>query len=154
MKILMLHGINHNMFGKRDPKQYGTITLDEIDAGLRALGKELGTEVTSFQTNDEGAMCDRIHQGYTEGMDAVLINAGAWTHYSYGIRDALAILTCPIVELHMSNIHAREEFRHKSVFAEIVRGQICGFGADSYTLALRAAVSAVNAAAVNAAKKA
>ena len=153
MKILMLHGINHNMFGKRDPKQYGTITLDEIDAGLRALGKELGTEVLSFQTNDEGAMCDRIHQGYTEGVDAVLINAGAWTHYSYGIRDALAILTCPIVELHMSNIHAREEFRHKSVFAEIVRGQICGFGSESYTLALRAAVSAVNASAVNAAKK-
>ena len=146
MKILMLHGINHTLFGKRDPKQYGTITLDEIDGGLRALGKELGTEIESFQTNDEGAMCDRIHQGYTDQVDAVLINAGAWTHYSYGIRDALAILTCPIVELHMSNIHAREEFRHKSVFAEIVRGQICGFGADSYTLALRAAVSAVNAA--------
>ena len=146
MKIVMLHGINHNMFGKRDPKQYGTITLAEIDAGLRALGKELGTEIESFQTNDEGAMCDRIHQGFTDQVDAVLINAGAWTHYSYGIRDALAILTCPIVELHMSNIHAREEFRHKSVFAEIVRGQICGFGADSYTLALRAAVSAVNAA--------
>jgi 3-dehydroquinate dehydratase-2 len=146
MKIVMLHGINHNMFGKRDPKQYGTITLDEIDAGLRALGRELGAEVESFQTNDEGAMCDRIHRAYTEGADAVLINAGAWTHYSYGIRDALAILTCPIVELHMSNIHAREAFRHTSVFAEIVRGQICGFGADSYTLALRAAVSAVNAA--------
>ena len=146
MKIVMLHGINHNMFGKRDPKQYGTITLAEIDAGLRALGQELGAEVESFQTNDEGAMCDRIHQAYTDGAAAVLINAGAWTHYSYGIRDALAILTCPIVELHMSNIHAREEFRHKSVFAEIVRGQICGFGADSYTLALRAAVSAVNAA--------
>jgi 3-dehydroquinate dehydratase II len=146
MKILMLHGINHNMFGKRDPKQYGTITLAEIDASLRALGKELGTEIESFQTNDEGAMADRIHQGYTDAVDAVLINAGAWTHYSYGIRDALAILTCPIVELHMSNIHAREEFRHKSVFAEIVRGQICGFGVDSYTLALRAAVSAVQAA--------
>ena len=146
MKILMLHGINHNMFGKRDPKQYGTVTLDEIDAGLRALGKELGTEIESFQTNDEGAMCDRIHQGFTDQVDAVLINAGAWTHYSYGIRDALAILTCPIVELHMSNIHAREEFRHKSVFAEIVRGQICGFGADSYTLALRAAVAAAKAA--------
>jgi 3-dehydroquinate dehydratase-2 len=146
MKILMLHGINHNMFGKRDPAQYGTITLDEIDARLQALGKALGTEVTSFQTNSEGAMCERIHQGFTESMDAVLINAGAWTHYSYGIRDALAILTCPVVELHMSNIHAREPFRHVSVFAEIVKGQICGFGVDSYLLALRAAVSAVQAA--------
>ncbi len=145
MKILMLHGINHNMFGKRDPAQYGTITLAEIDAQLQALGVELGVEVTSFQTNCEGAMCERIHQGYTEGMDAVLLNAGAWTHYSYGIRDALAILTVPVVELHMSNIHAREPFRHVSVFAEIVTGQICGFGVDSYLLALRAAVSAAKA---------
>ena len=143
MKILMLHGINHDMFGKRDPAQYGTITLEEINAGLQKLGKELGTEVECFQTNHEGAMCERIHKGFLDGVNAVLINAGAWTHYSYGIRDALAILTCPIVELHMSNIHAREEFRHKSVFAEIVKGQICGFGADSYLLALRAAVSAV-----------
>jgi 3-dehydroquinate dehydratase II len=145
MKILMLHGINHDMFGKRDPKQYGTITLDEIDAQLKTLGKELGTEVETFQTNHEGAMCERIHQGFKDGVDAVLINAGAWTHYSYGIRDALALLTCPIVELHMSNIHAREAFRHVSVFAEIVKGQICGFGVDSYLLALRAAVSAVRA---------
>jgi 3-dehydroquinate dehydratase-2 len=141
--ILMLHGINHDMFGKRDPKQYGTITLAEIDARLQALGAELGAEVESFQTNSEGAMCERIHRAYGEGKDAVLINAGAWTHYSYGIRDALAILTCPVVELHMSNIHAREEFRHHSVFAAIVRGQICGFGVDSYLLALRAAVAAV-----------
>jgi len=145
MKVLMLHGINHNMFGKRDPKQYGTITLAEIDARLQTLGRELGAEIESFQTNDEGAMCERIHKGYTDGVDAVLINAGAWTHYSYGIRDALAILTVPVVELHMSNIHAREEFRHKSVFAEIALGQIAGFGVDSYLLALRAAVSAVNA---------
>jgi 3-dehydroquinate dehydratase-2 len=145
MKILMLHGINHNMFGKRDPKQYGTITLDEINANLTALGKELGTELEFFQTNSEGDMCDRIHQGYKDGVDAVLINAGAWTHYSYGIRDALAILTCPIIELHMSNIHAREAFRHVSVFAEIVKGQICGFGEDSYLLALRAAVTAAKA---------
>ena len=138
----MLHGINHNMFGKRDPAHYGTITLAEIDAKLQALGRELGVDVVSFQTNDEGAMCERIHQAFAERMDAVLINAGAWTHYSYGIRDALAILTVPVVELHMSNIHAREEFRHHSVFAEIVKGQICGFGVDSYLLGLRAAVSA------------
>jgi 3-dehydroquinate dehydratase-2 len=145
MKVLMLHGINHDMFGKRDPVQYGTITLDEINANLQALGKELGAQVDCFQTNHEGAMCERIHKGFLDGVDAVLINAGAWTHYSYGIRDALAILTCPIVELHMSNIHAREAFRHHSVFAEIVKGQICGFGADSYLLALRAAVNAVKA---------
>jgi len=146
MKILMLHGINHNMFGKRDPKQYGTITLSEIDASLRSLGEELGVSIESFQTNNEGEMCERIHQGYFDGVDAVLINAGAWTHYSYGIRDALAILTCPIVELHMSNIHAREAFRHHSVFADIVSGQICGFGIQSYLLALRAAASAADGA--------
>ena len=146
MKILMLHGINHDMFGKRDPAQYGTITLDQINASLQNLGKELGATVDCFQTNHEGAMCERIHKGFLDGVDAVLINAGAWTHYSYGIRDALAILTCPIVELHMSNIHAREEVRHKSVFAEIVKGQICGFGSDSYLLALRAVVSAVKGA--------
>ncbi|HDR9483151.1 TPA: type II 3-dehydroquinate dehydratase [Burkholderia aenigmatica] len=142
-KILMLHGINHNMFGKRDPAQYGTITLAQIDARLQGLATELGAHVESFQTNSEGAMCERIHRAFEERQDAVLINAGAWTHYSYGIRDALAILTCPIVELHMSNIHAREPFRHHSVLAEIVSGQICGFGVQSYLLALRAAVSAL-----------
>jgi 3-dehydroquinate dehydratase-2 len=142
-KILMLHGINHNMFGQRDPAQYGTVTLAEIDASLRSLGSQLGCEVDSFQTNCEGALCDRIHQGYRDGVDGVLINAGAWTHYSYGIRDALAMLTVPVVEFHMSNIHAREPFRHHSVFAEIAKGQICGFGADSYLLGLRAVLSAI-----------
>ncbi|SFB20858.1 type II 3-dehydroquinate dehydratase [Azotobacter beijerinckii] len=141
--ILMLHGINHNMFGKRDPVQYGTTTLAEIDASLRALSEELGVSLETFQTNFEGAMCERIHQGFSDGVDAVIINAGAWTHYSYSIRDALAILTVPVVEIHMSNIHARESFRHHSVFAEIVTGQICGFGADSYQLGLRAAVNAI-----------
>jgi 3-dehydroquinate dehydratase II len=140
LKILMLHGINHNMFGKRDPKQYGTITLDQINEQLVALGRELDVELQHFQTNHEGAMVERIPQAYFDQVDGVLINAGAWTHYSYGLRDALAILTCPIVELHMSNIHAREAFRHHSVLAEIVRGQIAGFGMDSYMLALRTAV--------------
>lgn len=140
--FLMLHGINHNMFGKRDPVQYGTATLADIDAQLQALATELGVAVESYQTNSEGDMCARIHQAFVDKVDGVLINAGAWTHYSYGIRDALAILTVPIVEIHMSNIHAREAFRHHSVFAEIVKGQICGFGIDSYSLGLRAAVSA------------
>jgi len=141
--VLMLHGINHNMFGQRDPEHYGTVTLADIDARLQGLATELGVAMQSFQTNAEGAMVERIHQALRDRADAVLINAGAWTHYSYGIRDALAILSCPIVELHMSNIHAREAFRHRSVFADIVRGQICGFGVDSYLLALRAAVSAI-----------
>jgi len=140
--FLMLHGINHDMFGKRDPKQYGTITLEQIDARLKALAQELGVAVESFQTNSEGAMCERIHRAYADKVDGVLVNAGAWTHYSYGIRDALAILTVPIVEIHMSNVHAREAFRRISVFSEVVRGQICGFGVDSYLLGLRAAVAA------------
>jgi 3-dehydroquinate dehydratase II len=141
--ILMLHGINHNMFGKRDPVQYGTTTLEQIDAQLQTLAAELDVRVESFQTNSEASMCERIHRAFEEATDAVLINAGAWTHYSYGIRDALAILTCPVVELHMSNIHARESFRHKSVFADVVTGQISGFGSQSYVLALRAAVAAL-----------
>ena len=141
MNILVLNGVNLNMFGKRDPAQYGTITLDEINQRLVALGQELGARVENFQTNFEGAMCERIHAAHTDGTRAVLINAGAWTHYSYGIRDALAILKCPIFEVHMSNIHAREAFRHHSVIAEIAKGQIAGFGVDSYLLALRAAAA-------------
>jgi 3-dehydroquinate dehydratase-2 len=145
-RFLMLHGINHNMFGKRDPAQYGTITLDEINARLDKTARELGVAVEAFQTNSETAMVERIHQAFADRVDGVIINAGAWTHYSYGIRDALAILTCPVAEVHMSNIHAREEFRHKSVFVEIVKGQISGFGVDSYLLGLRAVVSAASAA--------
>ncbi|MFM2058453.1 MAG: 3-dehydroquinate dehydratase [Pseudomonadota bacterium] len=146
MKILVLNGINLNMFGKRDPAQYGTATLAQIDEQVQALGRELGAEVECYQTNFEGEMAQRIHAAHTDGTAAVLINAGAWTHYSYGLRDALAILKCPIIEVHMSNIHAREEFRHHSVIAAIARGQIAGFGVDSYLLGLRAAVSAVRAA--------
>jgi 3-dehydroquinate dehydratase-2 len=141
-KFLMLHGVNHNMFGKREPKYYGTITLAEIDRRLADLGSELGVEVVSFQTNQEGAICERIHQAFLEKVDGVIINAGAWTHYSYGLRDALAILTVPIVEIHMSNNHARDKFRQYSVISEIAKGYIAGFGVDSYLLGLRAAVSA------------
>ena len=131
------------MFGKRDPAHYGTATLEQINKSLNDLAKELAVELECFQTNFEGEMVERIHKAHAESVGAVLINAGAWTHYSYGIRDALAILKCPIVEVHMSNIHAREEFRHHSVLAEIALGQICGFGPDSYLLALRAAVAAL-----------
>jgi 3-dehydroquinate dehydratase-2 len=97
----------------------------------------------TFQTNHEGAFCEKIHQAHLEKVDAVVINAGAWTHYSYALRDALAILKVPIVEVHMSNIHAREEFRNYSVILSIARGQICGFGVQSYLLGLRAAVESI-----------
>lgn len=143
MKILLLNGVNLNMFGHRDPKQYGTVTLPQIEQRLKALGTELGAEVECFQTNHEGEMCERVHRAYQDQVDAVLINAGAWTHYSIALRDAVAILTCPVVEVHMSNIHAREEFRHHSVIAPMAKGQIAGFGVDSYLLGLRAAVSAL-----------
>lgn len=141
MKFVMLHGVNHNMFGKRDAKQYGTVTLDDINKAIREVADELDVEVEPFQTNHEGEMVERIHKAYFDKADGVLINAGAWTHYSYGIRDALMILEVPVIELHMSNIHARDEFRHHSCFADCITGQISGFGVDAYLNALRAAVS-------------
>lgn len=137
--ILVLHGVNLNTFGKRDPKHYGTVTLDEINNRLIELGKELGVSVIHFQTNFEGELVERIHKAFEENIDAVVINAGAWTHYSYAIRDALAILKVPIVEVHMSHIHTREQFRHYSVIADVAKGQITGFGINSYLLGLRAA---------------
>ena len=146
MKILLLNGINLNMFGQRDPATYGTATLADIEAQCHALAKELGVTLDAFQTNHEGAMVERILQAHRDKVNAVMINAGAWTHYSYGLRDALAILHCPVIEVHMSNIHAREAFRHHSVIADVARGQIAGFGVDSYLLGLRAAVSAAQSA--------
>jgi 3-dehydroquinate dehydratase-2 len=142
-RILALHGINHNMFGKRDPVHYGTATLQDIYASIERLAKDLGVEVENYQTNEEGAICQKIHDAQLAGTDAIMINAGAWTHYSYGLRDALAIFTGPIVEVHMANVHAREEFRHHSVIAPIVKGQIVGFGVDSYLLALRACLAMI-----------
>jgi 3-dehydroquinate dehydratase-2 len=143
-KILILHGVNLNMLGLRSADHYGTWTLEDINEALRELAGELGVEVEYFQTNVEGEMVEKIHQAHVEGYDAVVINAGAWTHYSYAIRDALEILKVPIVEVHMSNIYAREDFRHFSVIAPIASGQISGFGIQSYLLGLRAAVELLN----------
>lgn len=137
-KIAVLHGVNLNMFGKRDPAQYGTLTLKEIDKKILELAKELNLEVELFQTNHEGEMVDKIHKIHDSNTDGVIINAGAWTHYNYAIMDALNILTIPIIEVHMSNIHSREPFRHVSVIAPIAKGQIAGFGVNSYLLGLRA----------------
>ena len=141
MNILVLHGVNLNMFGRRDPAQYGTATLADIDAALAALAAELGAGLSTFQTNHEGDMVERMHRALEDGTAAVVVGAGAWTHTSHAIADALAILTAPVVEVHMSNVHAREPFRHESVLARVSAGSIAGFGVMSYLLGLRAAVA-------------
>ena len=136
-KVLVINGPNLNMLGVREPSVYGGKTLNEINRRLEELAKELKVELEFFQSNHEGAIVDRIHQAYAFS-DAILINPGAFTHYSYAIRDALSAVGLPVVEVHLSNIHAREAFRQHSVMAPIVIGQISGFGHYSYELGLRA----------------
>ncbi len=138
-KVLVLHGVNLNMSGKRDSAQYGTITLKQINEKIETLAEELGLAVECFQSNHEGEMVEKIHRAHIDGVSVVVINAGAWTHYSYAIMDALAILKVPILEVHMSHVHAREKFRRHSVIAPLAKGQITGFGVNSYLLGLRAA---------------
>lgn len=143
-RVLVLHGPNLNMVGTREPGIYGPTTLAEIDARLRDLAGDLGVTVETFQSNSEGALIDRI-QAARGLVDAVVINAGAYTHTSVAIRDALLTTELPIVEVHLSNIHKRETFRHHSLVADIAVGQIAGFGADSYLLGLRAAAGLLRA---------
>ncbi len=142
-KILLMHGINHAMFGKRDPKHYGTFTLQDIESAAEGWAKDQGCELVCFQSDIEGEFAREIHRAFLEDVDAIVMNAGAWTHYSYGLADALAIFKDkgPVIEVHMSNIHAREEWRHKSVFAQVVNGQISGFGLTSYQLGITAAAA-------------
>ena len=139
MKILIMHGVNLNMLGRRDPTQYGTVTLDEINRQLQELASVLKIEIETFQSNHAGTFVEKIHEAHNTGIDAIVINAGAWTHYNYAIHDALAMLKIPVVEAHLSNIHARESFRHQSLIAPLAKGQISGFGVNSYLLSLRAA---------------
>ncbi len=143
---LILHGVNLNMFGRRDPAQYGHESLAQINARLESLAAELGVRLDIFQTNHEGEMVERIHAALDDGTRAVVINSGAWTHYSYAIMDALAMLHIPIIEVHMSNVHAREAFRHHSVLSSVCTGSIAGFGPLSYELGLRAAHELAGAA--------
>jgi 3-dehydroquinate dehydratase-2 len=144
MKLLVLHGVNLNMFGQRDPAQYGTATLADIDAGLRARWRRSWASAWSASRPTTRRAVRAYPPGAPRRADGVLINAGAWTHTSIAIRDALAILRCPIVEVHMSNIHAREPFRHRSFIAPIAAGQVCGFGVDSYRAARPGRTSAAS----------
>jgi 3-dehydroquinate dehydratase-2 len=137
MKALVIHGPNLNMLGRREPDVYGTTTLEEINDAIQKEAKALGVEVETVQTNCEGEIVDVIQKS-VEKYDGIIINPGAYTHYSYAIRDAIAGCSLPVVEVHLSNIYAREDFRKKSVTAPVVLGQISGFGTLSYILALRA----------------
>ncbi|SDC03254.1 MULTISPECIES: type II 3-dehydroquinate dehydratase [unclassified Candidatus Frackibacter] len=138
---LIIHGPNLNLLGEREPEVYGKLTLDDINQQLKDLASELGVELMVEQYNSEGEIIDRIHRARKEEIDGLLINPGAYTHYSIAIRDAIAGVEIPAIEVHLSNIYQREEFRHKSVIAPVVEGQISGLGLDSYLLGLRALVN-------------
>ena len=144
MQLLALHGPNLNLLGTREPGVYGSQTLDQINAELESRAQALGAAISCFQSNHEGALVDRIHEG-RGNVDGILINAGAYTHSSIALRDALLGVAIPFVELHLSNTHAREPFRHHSTLADKALGVICGFGPLSYTLALEGLVAHLRA---------
>jgi 3-dehydroquinate dehydratase-2 len=134
MKFLFINGVNLNMTGLREKGVYGTNTLEEINSDIAKHFK--GDVCEFYQSNIEGEICTRLHNAGIDGSyDGIILNAGAFTHYSYAIRDAIASINTPVIEVHMSNVHVREEFRHKSVISEVCKGVICGFGKNSYILA-------------------
>jgi len=139
-KILVIHGPNLNMLGIREPEIYGTLTMDEINRSIAELAKQLDVETEFFQSNSEGALIDKIQSAYGT-MDGIIINPGAYTHYSYAIRDALSSVMLPTIEVHLSDINSREEFRRISVIKPVCKAQISGMGKDGYLLALRELVT-------------
>jgi 3-dehydroquinate dehydratase II len=137
-KIFLLNGPNLNRLGKREPGIYGVKTLKDLEEKMVSLGAEANIEVICFQSNHEGALIDKLHEAEDTGVDGIIFNPGAFTHYSYAIRDAIAGINCPVIEVHISNVYQREEFRHKSVIAPVSKGQIAGLGMLGYELALEA----------------
>lgn len=145
MQILVIHGPNLNLLGSREPGVYGSRTLAQIDADLTKMAADAGAKLESFQSNHEGALVDRIQAAGRDGTGFVIINPAAYTHTSVAMRDALAAVGLPFVEVHLSNIHKREAFRHHSFFSELAEGVICGLGAQGYLLALQYAVATLQA---------
>jgi len=141
MNVLVLHGPNLNLLGTREPGVYGSATLPDIDHELAQIATAAGGRLESFQSNHEGALIDRVHAARADGTDFILINPGGFTHTSVALRDALAAVAIPFIEVHLSNIHRREPFRHHSYFSDLAEGVICGLGAQGYALALRYALN-------------
>ena len=141
MNVLVLHGPNLNLLGTREPAVYGSTTLADIERDLTQIAQETGSTLQSLQSNHEGVLIDRVHAARTDGTDFIVINPGAFTHTSVALRDALAGVAIPFVEVHLSNIHRREPFRHHSYFSDLAEGTIVGLGAQGYALALRFALS-------------
>jgi 3-dehydroquinate dehydratase-2 len=139
--ILVLHGPNLNLLGQREPGVYGALTLADVDAAIARHAAARSVKVECRQSNHEGVLVEAIHGAAGEGFAAIVLNPGAFTHYSYALRDAIAGIGLPVVEVHLSNVHAREPFRHRSVTAAVCRGQIAGFGVHSYLLGLDAALA-------------
>ena len=143
MKILVINGVNMNMLGSREIEKYGTMTLKDLEKDLYAFSFELGIDLTTYQSNIEGEIVEKIHSSKDE-IDGIVINAGAYTHTSIAIRDAISSVNIPTVEVHMTNIYKREEFRHHSFIAPVCVGQISGFGANSYKLGIKAIIDYLN----------
>ena len=143
MKILIINGVNMNMLGLRETEKYGTMTLKDLEKELYAFSFEIGIDIETFQSNFEGEIVEKIHQT-KDNFDGIIINAGAYTHTSVAIRDAISAVNIPTVEVHMTNIYKREEFRHHSYIAPVCIGQISGFGINSYKLGLKAVVDYLN----------
>ena len=145
MQILVLHGPNLNLLGTREPQVYGATTLEQINTGLVDYAALRGASLSAFQSNHEGALIDRVHAARTDGTAFIVINPGAYTHTSVALRDALAGVAVPFIEVHLSNVHKREPFRHHSYFSDIAEGVIVGLGASGYRLALEAALDKLGA---------